>query len=119
MNCTANRVSREGLTIIELLVAIVLLGVGILGVAATLGVTATYMRAAYLETQLKARALAKMEELLATDHDRLRSGELRQGGLVLVWRVRAGDPAEVLLVASQRLGERQRADTLATLISRR
>jgi type II secretory pathway component PulJ len=119
MNVTANRVSRAGLTIIELLVAIVVLGVGILGVAATLGVTATYMRISYLETQLGARALAKMEELLATEQDRLFSGELRRGGLAVVWQVRDGDPAEILLVASQRLGGRERADTLATLVTRR
>lgn len=119
MNETENRVSRAGLTIIEVLVAIVVLGVGILGTAATLGVTAAYMRTSYLETQLRARALDKMEELLATDQNRLRSGELRQAGLAVVWRVRAGDPAEILLVASQRLGERERADTLATLVSGR
>ncbi|MEE9132711.1 MAG: prepilin-type N-terminal cleavage/methylation domain-containing protein [Gemmatimonadota bacterium] len=107
---------RAGFTLVELVVAVMVLAIGILGLTATVGVVGRSMRISYLQTQLRARALVEMEGLLAGGYAQLMSGERREGGAQITWRVGGGDPKQLVLVVRQRLGQHELADTLATLV---
>lgn len=106
----------RGFTIVEVLVAIILLAVGILGLAASVKVVGTSMKVSYLRTKVSAEARAAMEELLATGQDSLGSGARSGAGITVEWQVAEGDPNEIVLIARQRLGADELADTLARLI---
>lgn len=110
---------REGFTLVELIVAIVVLAVGILGLAATVGVTGRNMRVSYLETQLRVRACSEMERLLSTPLPQLVQGQSSQADLQVSWQVTGGNLRQILIVARQRLGELERTDTLAALVGAR
>jgi type II secretory pathway component PulJ len=113
------RLWSRGFSTVEVIVAILVFSVGILGMSASMTVAAWYMRSSYLETQLRTQMQGKMEELLAKGRNRLGSGLHRQGQLRIEWKLGEGDPAELRVVASQSLGGRELADTLATLVATR
>jgi Tfp pilus assembly protein PilV len=102
--------------VVELLVAVVLLAIGIVGLSATVGVVAWHLSAARLETRVNARAQAEMERMLRSGYAQADSGGYGDGELRLAWEVTGGDPKQIVVVAAQRLGPLQLADTLATLI---
>ena len=112
-------VSRGGFTLVEIMVAVILLALGVLGLAATVGVVARSMNVSFLETQLRARARTEIERLLAGGWERLTSGELSSGDIEVRWQVNGERVGELLLVAHQRLGRYEASDTLVTLVLHR
>jgi len=107
---------RSGFTLVEVLVAVVVLAIGVLGLASTVAVVGWNMRLSYLKTQLRARAQLEMEGLLARGQEAFVSGERRQGGLSINWQVSGDGLRQLLLVTRQQLGPHEVADTLVTLV---
>jgi prepilin-type N-terminal cleavage/methylation domain-containing protein len=110
---------RAGFTVAELLVAMMVLSVGILGLSATAGVVAALMKRSHLETQVMTRAQAEMERLLAGRTDTLAAGDSLRGGPNVAWYVSGEELKEVRLVVQHRVGGIEVADTLVTLVYER
>jgi prepilin-type N-terminal cleavage/methylation domain-containing protein len=106
---------RLGFTLVEVVVALTVLAVGMLGLSATVGVVASRMSSSLLETRVAICAQAELESLLARGLDRTVSGERRQDDLELSWRVSGGELKEIRVVVSGRLAGSQVVDTLMTL----
>jgi Tfp pilus assembly protein PilV len=104
----------SGHTVVELMVAVVILTVGVLGLSATAGVVARMMTTSLLEAQARFAARAQLETLLATPTDRLTSGEWRRGALSVRWQVGGGDPRRIVLVVDHAIGPYATSDSLAT-----
>jgi prepilin-type N-terminal cleavage/methylation domain-containing protein len=102
---------QPGFTLVEVVVALTVLAVGILGLSATVGVVA--------ETRVTTCAQAELEGLLARGIDGLAPGERRHGNLEVSWRVSGGDLKEVQVVVRGQLAGSEVADTLTTLASLR
>lgn len=107
---------NSGHTIVELIVAVVILAVGLVGLSATAGVVSRMMTASLLSAQTRFAAQARLEQLLATPGDRLSSGEWRRGDLSLQWQVSKGAPRRILLIVHDALGSHESADSLATAV---
>ena len=103
-----------GHTVVELVVAIVILAVGLLALSATAGVVSRMMTVSLLEAQARFAAQARLEELLAKPSDRLASGVWQRDDLSLRWNVSEGDPRRIVLVVRQVLGPRETGDSLVT-----
>ena len=96
-----SRIEQEdGFSIVELLVALVILSVGLLSMAATTGYVATQVRAGDLRTERAAALQQVIENLKATPFDELRTvtevDAVTVGGFQFWWTVtRNGLLAEV------------------------
>ncbi|UCF18862.1 MAG: prepilin-type N-terminal cleavage/methylation domain-containing protein [Gemmatimonadota bacterium] len=108
--------ARGGFTVVELLVAVVVLTIGVLGLAGTGQVVASLIQAAHLRTLVRARAQAQMETLLAGGFDQLDSGERSTEGGWMGWQVSGDDPRVILIIVRQRLGRQEVWDSIATLV---
>ena len=108
---------RAGFTLVELVVAVLVLAVGILALTATVGVVGWNMRVSHLQTQVGASARVQMERLLAGNRDSLASGNLQQRGSQVRWQVTGIGPKQIMLVARKRIGQHEAADTLVTLVA--
>lgn len=104
----------HGLTLVEFVVALVLLGVGLLGLSAAIGIIARMTTASLLTAQARFAARAQIEMLLAMPPDRLAAGERRRGELVLEWQVSGDDPRRIVLGVRHALGSQEVRDTLVT-----
>lgn len=104
-----------GYTTVELLVALIVLAVGIVGLSATVNVVGTLMTASLLETRLSLNAQAVMETLAAMPSG-LADGQRSWGGAWVTWEVSAGDLRIIRLEAHQAIGAISRADTLVTAL---
>jgi prepilin-type N-terminal cleavage/methylation domain-containing protein len=108
---------RPGFSLVEVVVALTVLAVGILGLSATVGVVARRMNFSLLETWVTTCAQAELEDLLARPIDLAASGERRHGGLEVTWQVSGDDPKEIQVIVRGRLAGSEVADTLTTLAS--
>jgi prepilin-type N-terminal cleavage/methylation domain-containing protein len=104
----------KGFTLIEVLVALVVLTVGLLGLSATAAMVASEMRASHLRTRVKARAQAELEWLLASGAEG--PGEIREDGVRIVWEVGGASLREISLVVELSTGRGSFADTLVALV---
>jgi prepilin-type N-terminal cleavage/methylation domain-containing protein len=109
----------SGFSLVEVVVALTVLVVGILGLSATVGVVARRMNFSLLETRVTTCAQAELEDLLARPIEVPASGERRHGSLEVRWQVSGDDPKEIQVVVRGRLAGSEVADTLATLASLR
>jgi len=109
----------SGFTLVEAMVALVVLAVSVLGLSAAVGVVSSSMKVSYLRTQVSMRAVAEMERLLAAGPERVGAGAIVQTDLHIRWEVSGANPRQILLVARQRLGRWEAADTLVTLVGPR
>lgn len=109
----------SGFTLLEVMMALVMLAVSVLGLCASVGVVSSNMKISHLRTMVSVRAQAEMERLLATGPDRLESGRFVQGDLHVSWEVSGVSPKEILVVVRHRLGRLEAADTLVTLVGPR
>jgi hypothetical protein len=107
----------SGFAVVDAVVAIVLLAVGILGLAATAAVVGSQLRASYRSSQIRVLGESEMERLLARGHDGLVAGESRQGALRAHWSVTDGEGLkQVILIVEHRSGGDVAADTFSTLV---
>ena len=107
----------RGFTLVDMVVAVMVLTLGILGLAGTVGVVGAQMRAARVDTQLAALARGEMERHLAAGYGSLGMGEEVRGPYRIVWEVRGEDPSELRLIVRYQEGTLGRADTIATLVT--
>jgi prepilin-type N-terminal cleavage/methylation domain-containing protein len=77
--------SRRGFTVIELTVSMVILTVGLLGMAANSAVIGRQMRGAQKMTQASATAQARFERLRSTSCTGLTGGNATVGEIVEIW----------------------------------
>ena len=109
---------RSGFTLVEVLVALVVLLVGVLGLSAAVSVIASNLRIARLETRVHALAQAELESALAEGSDRIASGSRSSGELQVTLGVSGADPRLLSLVVAGRAGSDTVTDTLMTLLRR-
>ena len=100
---------------VELIVAIVILAVGLVGLSATVGVVSRMATASLMTAQARYAAQARIEALLAMPADRLASGEWGSGDLLVRWQVGGAEPRQIVLAVRHALGAQEMRDTLATL----
>ncbi len=83
--------NRSGLTLIELIVAMLVLAVGILGLAAGTGWIIRTVDVARVDTMRGAAVQAAMEEVRSIPFETLGSGQTLQGQFEVSWSLRAED----------------------------
>ncbi len=105
-----------GFTLVEVVVALTVLAVGMLGLSATIGVVASRMSASLMATRVTTCAQAELEVTLARALYRPAFGERHQCDLEVSRRVSGGDPQEIRIVVRGRLAGSEFADTLTTLV---
>lgn len=108
-----------GFTLVDMMVAVMVLALGILGLAGTVGVVGSQMRVARVDTQLAALTRAEMERRLAAGYGSLAAGEESRGPYRITWDVSGENPREVRLIVCYQDGAVGRADTVATLVTPR
>lgn len=108
--------TQAGYSAVELMVAVVVLAIGVLGLSATASVVSGVMKTSSLDSQLRFTAQAAVERLLLGPSDRLASGERRTGDQVVSWQVSGDSPRRLEVVARDVLGGIEAADTLATIV---
>ena len=109
--------SRAGSALVEALVALILLAVGVLGLAGTTTVLARQVEVASLRHRLAVRAQNELERRMA----RARIPPLTEGGpggSDLEWSVVAADARQLRLVANERWRSTVASDTLIMLLPR-
>lgn len=108
---------RSGLTLLEMIVAVIVLGIGVLAVASVSTRLASHAQRADLRTGLRLRAQAQLERLLARGTEHLAPGTRIDGDTELRWDVEGAGPWTVHLVARRRRGGATLTDTLVTIVS--
>ncbi|HSG82773.1 MAG TPA: prepilin-type N-terminal cleavage/methylation domain-containing protein [Gemmatimonadota bacterium] len=106
---------QAGFTLVELLVALVLLAVGVLGLSAASLCAASRLGIARLDTRIRVRAQTELESLLAAGDTELWSPGHGDDRLTLAWQVSEGHPRILTVVVAGRQRTEVLADTLVTL----
>ncbi len=106
---------RSGFTIVELLVALMVLVVGVLGLSAAASVVASNLRIARLETQARFLAQSELERVLAGGSGGVKTVD-RAGQFQVAVDVGGADPRHVRLTVSGIVGSDTVSDTLITLL---
>jgi prepilin-type N-terminal cleavage/methylation domain-containing protein len=121
--------NRSGFTLVELLVAVVVLGVGLLALAAGTGTITRTLQGSRIATQAVQQTTQWMDQLRASSKSTAvpctavsftsSAVPLTRQGITLTWVVPAsGALRRVLVIASYSVGRsRTRVDTLATNVS--
>jgi len=108
---------RHGFTIVELLVAIVILTIGMLALAGTAGLVATHVGDGKQLTSAAHEARTVIDSLGTLACDRITSGTSTRGGIVLSWTAsRDSTAATVDVVAGSQLRRRQRRDAYQVVV---
>jgi prepilin-type N-terminal cleavage/methylation domain-containing protein len=111
---------RSGFTFIELVVALVVLVVGMLGLSASASLVAAQLRVARLEARVRVEAQAELEALLAGGADPQLAGQERHHDLFTTTiEVVGDDPRALSVTVAGNLGVDTVADTLVTLVRSR
>jgi len=108
-----------GFTITELLISVVVIMVGVLGFASSVGVSALEMWYGERDTEVAVLAAEQLERLRAQPYDSVSAGSRTDGRYSLDWQVEGADPKRVLLFVSypSREGSTER-DTLVAYVAR-
>jgi Tfp pilus assembly protein PilV len=107
---------EAGYSAVELMVAVVVLAIGVLGLSATASVVSGLMKTSSLDSRLRFTSQAAVEQLLLEPSDRLASGERRTGDQVVSWQVSGDRPRRLIVIARDAMGGIEAADTLATIV---
>ena len=105
----------SGFSLVELLVALLVLLVGVLGLSAAATVVASNLRIAHLETRASSLARAEIERRLAAGVDSGEPSTRIVGGLQVSVEYGNSEPLLLTLVVSGSAGSDSLADTLVTL----
>lgn len=121
--------NRSGFTLVELLVAVVMLGVGLLALAAGTGSVTRTLNGSRIATVAASQAYERMDLLRAAARDNATpcssvsftssAAAVTTAGVTLTWVVPAtGALRKILVIASYKVGgNKTRVDTLATNMS--
>jgi prepilin-type N-terminal cleavage/methylation domain-containing protein len=114
--------SNEGFTIVEVLIAIIMLSIGVLALSSSAGSVTRMMYTGQNKTKAYAMASSKLEELRAQTSCGSIVGGSQTGyqgvqGVALAWDVGTVSSSRVIrVVASYRNGTRNGADTLLATV---
>ena len=108
---------RHGFTIIELLVAIVILTIGMLALAGTAGLVASHVGDGGQLTSAAHTARTIIDSLATDDCTRLTSGSARRGRITVAWTVARDSVAATIDVATgSPLRRSQRRDAYRVVV---
>lgn len=99
----ARRARRSGFTVMELIVAIVILSIGLLGLAATSGIVMRLIGGGTHQTVAANVALARFEQLRAVSCGRMTSGSAVSRNVQEVWSVTPVGPVALPTAMDVRL----------------
>lgn len=111
---------KRGFTVVEIVIALVVLSVGLLGLAATAALTARMIAQGHRHSHTAALANRRLEILRATSCPVLTAGSEAVGQVRLIWLVRSpgGERTrEVILHVSSPTGAGWRTDRFETVIA--
>ena len=113
-----SRRGQHGFTLIEVIVAMIILTVGVLGLAASAGAVSRLSSEGVRSSGAAALSGAKLEELRATPCANLANGTQTTGAYTLTWTIAtSGFIRTVTLVVSYRHGRGTRNATYVTELS--
>ena len=87
---------RGGFSLVEVMIALVILTIGVLGLAATTMYVVRQTTLAEITTERSAAVQSVIEELRATDYDLLVSGSDSVGLFAVSWTVTAGNRTKLV-----------------------
>ncbi len=108
---------RSGFSLVEIVVALVLLSVGLLGLAAQAAVIARSAGAADVRARLAFLAAAEMEQMMARRSPAPDSSQTPESGFRTDWQITTGRLTEVRLTVRYERGLNVASDTLITLLA--
>ena len=91
---------RGGFTMVEVIVALIILTVGVLGLASTTIYVVRQTTMAELATERSAALQTVVERLRASDYDALASGSDSVGRFDVEWRVATGNRSKLVTVVT-------------------
>ncbi len=100
MSAETVRSGTRGFTLVELLVALVIFTVGVLGLAATTTFVVRQTTVSELSAERSAAVQEMVERLKATDYNALTNGSANVGQYTLTWTVTGGNRSKVLNITS-------------------
>ena len=99
--------ARRGFTLVELIIAIVILVVGVLGLASTAAVVMKQITASSMQTRAAMMAQSRLERLRSVPCAQMASGTATTNGVTETWRVtvnaRTATLVDVVTWAEQRV----------------
>lgn len=109
----------DGFTLTEVLISVVVIVIGVLGFASSIGVVTMQMQYGERNTEVALVAADQLERLRALPYDSVTSGSRTIGDYDVDWDVSGQDPKRVLLTLSfeKRNGDTA-ADTLVAYVPR-
>ena len=111
---------RRGFTIIEVVVAILVLTTGLLALAGTAATVTRMITQGQLYSEASAMATERIEILRGVSCDNMASGSSTQGRFTVTWRVQSvvvGRAREVTVLVNAPTTSGTRVDTFATTIA--
>ncbi len=111
--------NRRGFTVVEVLIAVLVLSIGVLGLAATAAVTTRMIGQGHRFSEASAMAGQRFEMLRSGDCTTLTSGSAYEGRFVATWTVQdvaSGRARRVSMIVQSPTPRGMRADTFATTI---
>jgi type IV pilus assembly protein PilV len=81
------RLARRGFTLVELIIAIIILVVGVLGLASTAAVVMRQITASSMQTRAAMTAQSRLERLRSMPCANMVNGAATVGGVTETWRV--------------------------------
>lgn len=110
---------QNGFTLVEVMVALVLIAVGILGFLSVVGVSGRQLWVGQRDTEVSMLVRDQFERLRARGYDDLTSGERTEGNYHLSWEPDPADSSRVILIATYpRQAGGTMSDTLIAYIDR-
>lgn len=112
--------SNSGFTILEILVALLLLTVGVLGLVSTSGAVTRMIGQGKRFSDVSSLASARMDVLRDTPCDSMTNGSETRGAFQVVWRITSiasGQGRNIQVVVNSRTATGTRSDLFSTTIS--
>ena len=111
---------KDGFTIIEVIIAVLLLSVGLLGLASTAGTVTRMIGQGQRFTEASSLASERFEIIRSLECDNMAAGSATSGTYALRWTVdslNSGAGREVNVMIQSRTGSGTRVDTFSTAIA--
>ncbi len=109
---------REGVSLVEILVGVVILAVALLGLAAAGGVAARQVYMGRVDMGRWAALQEQLESLVAQGYDSVETGSANVQGYPMTWEVTGTNPKQVIVVMQRENFQRQTVyDTLVTYLA--